>query len=84
MATVKGVDPGEHACASATERIAESSDENTYRELLALATRKVNLDHNAFNIHLSTGWLSFHIILSALTFALLIFHVAGVLYFGGI
>ncbi len=84
IATVKGINPGERACAAATERIAESSDENTYRELLALAMRKVNLDHNSFNIHLSTGWLNVHIILSALTFALLIFHVAGVLYFGGI
>jgi hypothetical protein len=84
MATVKGIDPGQQVCAAAAERIAESGDEKTYRELLALAACKVNLDHNSFNIHLSTGWLDLHIVLSVLTFALLIFHVAGVLYFGGI
>jgi hypothetical protein len=84
MATLRGVDPGELACAAAAEKIAESGDEKTYRELLALAVRKVNLDHNTFNIHLSTGWLNVHIVLSVLTFAFLIFHVAGVLYFGGI
>ena len=84
MATVKGVDPGQQVCAAAAARIAESGDEETYSELLALAARKVNLDHNSFNIHLSTGWLDLHIVLSVLTFALLIFHVAGILYFGGI
>jgi len=84
MATVKGIDAGQQACAAAAEKTAESGDEKTYRELLALAARKVNLDHNSFNIHLSTGWLDLHILLSVLTFALLIFHVAGVLYFGGV
>ena len=84
MATIRGIDPGELVCAAAAERIAESGDEKTYRELLSLAVRKVNLDHNYFNIQLSTGWLTVHIILSVLTFALLIFHVAGALYFGGI
>jgi hypothetical protein len=84
MATLSGVDPGQRACAAAAERIAESGDEKTYLELLALVACKVNLDHNSFNIHLSTGWLNFHILLSVLTFVLLIFHVAGVLYFGGV
>jgi hypothetical protein len=84
MATVRGIDPGEQACAAAAESIADSGDEKTYRQLLALAVRKVNLDHNSFNIHLSTGWLNVHIVLSVLTFALVIFHVAGVLYFSGI
>jgi hypothetical protein len=84
MATIRGIDPGQRACAAAAARISESGDEKTYGELLALAARKVNLDHNSFNIHLSTGWLDFHIILSVLTFALLTFHVAGVLYFGGL
>ena len=84
LATIRGIDPGQRVCAAAAERIAESDDEKTYRELLFLAARKVNLDHNSFNIHLSTGWLDLHIVLSVLTFALLIFHVTGVLYFGGI
>jgi hypothetical protein len=84
VATVRGIDPGQQACAAAAERITESGDEKTYQELLALAARRVNLDHNSFNIHLSTGWLNVHILLSVLTFALLIFHVAGVVYFGGI
>jgi len=84
MATLRGINPGERVCAAAAERIAESRDEKTYRELLSIAARKVNLDHNYFNIRLSTGWLTVHIVLTVLTFALLIFHVAGVLYFGGI
>src|SRR5271156_4933081 len=56
MATIRGLDPGPRVCLAAAEKIAESGDENTYQGLLALAARKVNLDHNSFNIRLCTGW----------------------------
>jgi hypothetical protein len=59
------------------------AEASTWKDLVDLATRKVNLEQNDFNLWLSVSWLRFHIILAVLTFALLAFHVLSVLYFGG-
>ncbi len=84
-ATVRGIDPGERACRTAAAAEKQLAGEAaTYRELLALATRKVNLEHNGFNLHLSTGWLTFHIVLSAAVGILVVCHVFAVIYFYGL
>ena len=59
------------------------AEANAWNELVELATRKLNLEHNDFNLWLSISWFRFHIIIAVLTFALLSFHVVSVLYFGG-
>jgi hypothetical protein len=56
---------------------------NAWKELADLATRKVNLEQNDFNLWLSTSWLRFHVIVAVLTFSLLGFHILSVLYYGG-
>ena len=59
------------------------AEANAWKELTDLATRKVNLEQNDFNLWLSTSWLRFHVIVAVLTFALLAFHILSVLYYGG-
>ncbi|HLI78883.1 MAG TPA: hypothetical protein VKV03_02805 [Candidatus Binataceae bacterium] len=59
------------------------ADANAWNDLTELATRKVNLEQNDFNLWLSTSWLRFHVIVAVLTFALLGFHILSVLYYGG-
>jgi hypothetical protein len=59
------------------------AEATAWKELVDLATRKVNLEQNDFNLWLSISWLRFHIIIAVLTFALLAFHVLSVLYYGG-
>jgi hypothetical protein len=55
-----------------------------FHELVNIAERKVSLDHNQFNLRLSTAWLRLHRRLAISVLLLIIFHVAGVLYFAGI
>ncbi len=62
---------------------AHGSDAIAWKELADLATRKVNLEQNDFNLWLSTSWLRFHVVVAMLTFSLLAFHILAVLYFGG-
>jgi hypothetical protein len=84
-ATIRGIDPGSGACRAAAALEAKVGPEApVYRELMGLAVRKVNLEHNAFNLRLSTGWLTFHIVLSAIVGVLVIFHIFGALYFYGL
>jgi len=59
------------------------AEANTWKQLVDLATRKVNLEQNDFNLWLSVSWLRFHIVVAVLTFALIAFHVLAVLYYGG-
>ena len=59
-------------------------DAVVWKELVDLTARKLNLEHNAFNLNFSTEWLTFHIVLAVCTFGLLIFHVLSVLYFYGL
>jgi hypothetical protein len=84
-ATLRGRDPGAARCSRAAAMEKElTGDVPIYRELLALAERKVNLEHNAFNLHLSTSWLTFHIVVSAAVGVLVAFHVLAVIYFYGL
>jgi len=55
-----------------------------FHELVNIAERKVGLDHNQFNLRMSTAWLRLHRRLAISVLVLIIFHVAGVLYFAGI
>jgi hypothetical protein len=83
-ATIRGLDPGEGVCRAVAGVEQQLGNEApTYRDLLGLAVRKVNLEHNAFNLRLSTGWLAFHIVLSAAVGVMVAFHVFAVLYFYG-
>jgi hypothetical protein len=84
MATIAQRDLGEnvnHALSSANPY--QGDEARAWREMAGLATRKVNLEQNDFNLWLSISWLRFHIIIAALTFALLAFHILAVLYYGG-
>ena len=71
-----------HAALSANNPYRDP-EASTWLELVGLATRKVNLEQNDFNLWLSTSWLRFHIIVAVLTFSLLAFHILSVLYYGG-
>jgi hypothetical protein len=84
MATIAQRDLGENVNRALSSANPYEGDEATaWREMAALATRKVNLEQNDFNLWLSISWLRFHIIIAALTFALLAFHILSVLYYGG-
>jgi len=61
----------------------QGADATAWKEMAALAARKVNLEQNDFNLWLSISWLRFHIIIAAVTFSLLAFHIISVLYYGG-
>jgi len=78
-------DLGSEICAGWYQVAARFGAESTvWKELVDLAARKINLEHNAFNLSFSTEWLAFHIILAVATFGLLILHIAAVLYFYGL
>src|SRR5262249_54088137 len=67
-ATITGTDPGAAACAKAATQTENLGPEATmYRELLELAERKVNLEHNLFNLRLSIAWLQYHVLISIVT-----------------
>jgi hypothetical protein len=83
-ATVRGTDPAPRACRAA--RLAGATlggDAPLYGGLVGIAERKVRLEHNEFNLRLSTGWLKFHIGLVVIMGVEVAFHVTGVLYFAG-
>jgi len=84
-ATLKRRDLGSTLCAHWYQAASQFGDDATvWKELVDLTARKLNLEHNAFNLNFSTDWLSFHIVLAVGTFGLLILHVASVLYFYGL
>lgn len=84
-ATMGRRDVGAEMCAGFRQSASKfGGDAPVWNELVDLAARKINLEHNAFNLHFSTDWLSFHIAVAIATFGLLIFHVAAVLYFYGL
>jgi hypothetical protein len=84
-ATVTGKHPAPALCRTARRRSAEFGTEApVFNELVDLAERKVGLDHNQFNLKLGTAWLRLHRRLAISALTLVIFHVAGVLYFVGI
>jgi hypothetical protein len=84
-ATLKRRDLGSEMCAQWQQTAAQFGDDAAaWKELVDLTARKLNLEHNAFNLNFSTEWLTFHIVLAVCTFGLLIFHVVAVLYFYGL
>jgi hypothetical protein len=84
MATVAQHDLGDNTNQALNSANPYQGDEAmAWREMAGLAARKVNLEQNDFNLWLSISWLRFHIIVAALTFALLAFHILSVLYYGG-
>ena len=83
-ATLRGIDPALRACQAARLGVATAgADGALYNELLGIAERKVRLEQNEFNSHLSTAWLRFHIALVVIMGVEIAFHVTGVLYFVG-
>jgi hypothetical protein len=83
-ATLRGTDPAPDACRAARlARATAGGDAPFYSELVGIAERKVRLEHNQFNLRLSTAWLNFHIALVAIMGVEIAFHVTGVLYFAG-
>ena len=76
---------GSEMCAKWHQAAAQFGDDAAvWKELVDLTARKLNLEHNAFNLNFSTEWLTFHIVLAVCTFGLLILHVLSVLYFYGL
>jgi hypothetical protein len=60
------------------------SEQPAYNALLEIAERKIRLEHNRFNLRFGKSWLRFHIGLFMIVAVMVIFHVAGVLYFAGV
>ena len=84
-ATLGRRDLGSEMCARWHQAASQFGDDaSVWKELVALTARKLNLEHNAFNLNFSTAWLTFHIVLAVGTFALLVLHVVSVLYFYGL
>ena len=84
-ATLTASNPALAICKPARIRASGfAAEAATFNELVDIAERKVGLDHNQFNLRLSTAWLRLHRRLAASVLVLIIFHVAGVLYFAGI
>jgi hypothetical protein len=83
-ATLRGTDPAPRACQAArSARSTAGDDAPLYDGLVAIAERKVRLEHNQFNLLLGITWLKFHIALVAIMSVEVSFHVTGVLYFAG-
>ena len=84
-ATLVGNNPALAVCKPARLKASEFGVEAAvFHELVSIAERKVGLDQNQFNLRLSTTWLRLHRRLAISVLMLIIFHVAGVLYFAGI
>ena len=62
----------------------DEKDAKTFNELMALATKKTQLDLNLFHLQLSAGWLEVHSVAVILTGGLVVLHLVSVLYFGGL
>jgi hypothetical protein len=84
-ATLTGNNPASGVCKPARLLAGGfGAEAAAFHELVNFAERKVGLDHNQFNLRLSTAWLRLHRRLTISVLVLIIFHVAGVLYFAGI
>lgn len=84
-ATLTGNNPAADVCRPARLLAGRFGGEaRVFNELVDIAERKVGLDHNQFNLQLSTEWLRLHYCLAITVLVLIIFHVSGVLYFAGI
>jgi hypothetical protein len=84
-ATMTRRNVGAERCAALAKMGSQFGDDApAWNDLVALVARKVNLEHNRFNLNFSTEWLRFHIAVALCTFGLLVFHIAAVLYFYGL
>lgn len=84
-ATLSRTDPAPPLCAAARAAGAElGSEGEIYNRLVAIAERKIRLEHNRFNLRFSKTWLRYHIGLFMIVTVMVVFHVAGVLYFAGV
>jgi hypothetical protein len=84
-ATLTGNNPGVDVCSPARLLAGGfGSEAAVFNQLVDIAERKVGLDHNQFNLRLSTEWLRLHYRLAISVLILVVFHISGVLYFAGI
>lgn len=84
-ATATRSDPAPQICKPARRATAElGADGALYEQLVTIAERKIRLEQNGFDLELSVGWLRVHIAIAIVTFVLIAFHIAGVLYFNGL
>jgi hypothetical protein len=60
------------------------TDGPAFNELVNLAEEKVRLEHNQFHLRLNQSWLRFHRWVALTVAGLIVFHIAGVLYFAGL
>jgi hypothetical protein len=83
-ATLMGKNPATAVCQHARLLAGRfGAEAAVFHELVSIAERKVGLDLNQFNLKLSAAWLRLHRRLAIIVLVLVIFHVAGVLYFAG-
>lgn len=82
IATLTGADP---AIRIATQLQAHNpkvpNEIATWDHLVSIAERKVRLDLNRFELHLSVAWTYIHRALATLLALLVAFHIAGAFYF---
>jgi hypothetical protein len=84
-ATLRGSNPALAVCKPARLIAGKfGAEAAAFHELVNIAERKVGLDHNQFNLRLGIAWLRLHRRLAISVLVLIIFHIAGVLYFTGI
>ena len=84
-ATLTGGDPAPWSTRAARRASSTlNEDRALYDSLVAMAERKIRLEHNRFNLHLSKRWLIVHIALVITMGVMVLFHITGVLYFGGL
>jgi hypothetical protein len=84
-ATLAGHNPASAVCRPARLLAAGfGAEAAVFTDLVNIAERKVALDHNHFNLRLTTGWLRLHRALAISVLVLIAFHIGGVLYFAGI
>jgi hypothetical protein len=84
-ATLTSIDPAPAACAGARHAAVELGPESSiFNDLIDIAERKVRLEHNQFDLLLSSNWLRLHRGLAIMAAILIAFHVMGVLYFAGL
>jgi hypothetical protein len=85
LATLTGRNPAAVVCEPARLKAGGfAAEAAVFHQLVDIAEHRVALEHNQFNLRLSTAWLRLHRGLAVSVLLLIIFHVAGVLYFVGI
>ncbi|MGH8013477.1 MAG: hypothetical protein ACREQ4_13355 [Candidatus Binataceae bacterium] len=83
-ATLAGVDLAPRIGTRIRQAGVRDDERASYDALAVLAEHKIRLEANRFHLELGVRWLGVHITLVVITAMLIVFHVAGVLYFAGI